>query len=160
MESDFETRCSMSKSFCNVSDNIFLHNLSKETEKDKKGYSGLSWKIFLLSTNESSVSHWCMFLWESPFLKTGLAAEISPWLRECKSSVVEWLLRPAKENLFSLFRGCLGWSSGGMRLSLILLSSWPVWSLLGAMPCFYWHHNNLDECLCGWLGEHKQIEEC
>lgn len=42
VESDFETRCSTSKSFCSVRDNIFLHNLSEETEKDKGEYSGLS----------------------------------------------------------------------------------------------------------------------
>ena len=40
MNLGFEAKCSGSKSFCNVPDNI-LHNLSEEAEKDKGEYSGL-----------------------------------------------------------------------------------------------------------------------
>ena len=40
MNLGFEAKCSRSKSFCNVHDNI-LHNLSKEAEKDKGEYSDL-----------------------------------------------------------------------------------------------------------------------
>ena len=53
MNLGFEAKCSRSKSFCNVHDNI-LHNLSKEAEKDKGEYSDLPWKIFILPTDESS----------------------------------------------------------------------------------------------------------